>query len=333
MKTLRFFLLIAVLGALALPAAPVFSAAPSAYDLIAAVNDLRAAQGLNPLEVNSALMAAAQSQSDYLGSAYGTNFPSWDEGHIGSGGTRARDRAVAFGYPLEAGMNVVENWAGGNNNTPLSDIVYNYWSDASHWSTMTTADGVAVGAGVTEGDGYVYYILDVAVKYGSGGSTGGGVASTIPTTAVTAQVAPVKIATPDAEGKIVHEVGSLQSLWSIAIAYGVTIDQIKASNGLTSDTIFTGQKLVIQAAFTPTPEPTATLTPRPPTRTPIPQQTPLPVATEVPAEKPAGAAAFSFDRKTLGLALILICAVGLGLMLIGSSARNKKPPKDGDDNQ
>jgi LysM repeat protein len=321
----------AVFCTLALPKAGVHSAAPSPYDVIAAVNELRAGMGLPALEINGSLMASAQGQSDYLGSNYGTNFPSWDQGHIGAGGTYARDRAVAAGYPLAAGMNVVENWAGGNNSTALSEIIYNYWSDSAHMSTMVTADGVAVGAGVTEGNGYVYYILDVAVKYGSGGTnTGGGVASTIPTTAVTAQVAPVQVATPNADGKVIHVVKSLQTLWSIAVAYDITIDQIKATNGLKNDTIFTGQELVIQAAYTPTPSPTATLTPRPLTRTPIPQQTAQPVAT-VQEEGKGNSGARSIlnmDRKTMGLILILICGVGLALMIIGSAGKDKKPPKE-----
>jgi LysM repeat protein len=226
---------------------------------------------------------------------------------------------------------VVENWAGGNNSTPLFDIIYDYWSDPAHMGTMTTADGVAVGAGVTEGDGYVYYILDVAVKYGSGGSNpGGGVASTIPTTAVTAQVAPVQVASPNADGKIIHTVKLGQALWSIAVAYDTTPAQIKAVNGLTSDIITVGQELVIQVAYTPTPSPTATLTPRPPTRTPIPQQTAQPVATVQEQSKGNSAAKsiLNMDRKTMGLVLILICGVGLGLMIIGSSSKNKKPPKE-----
>jgi LysM repeat protein len=327
MKKMRFLLLLAVIFSLSLPRAKVYSAAPSSYDLIAAVNELRQNQGLSALEIDGSLMAAAQSQSDYLGSTYGTSFPTWDQGHIGAGGTYARDRAVAAGYPLGAGMNVVENWAGGNNSTALSEIIYNYWSDSAHWNTMTTADGVAVGAGITEGDGYVYYILDVAVKYGSGGTTSGGVASTIPTTAVTAQVAPVQVATPNAEGKIIHVVKNLQTLWSIAVAYDITVDQLKASNGLSSNTIYVGQELVIQAAYTPTPSPTATLTPRPPTRTPIPQQTAQPVVTATEEGKGTEQSILNMNRKTMGLALILICGVGLALMIIGSASRDKKPPK------
>ena len=333
MKKIRFLLLMAVFCTLALPKAGVRSAAPSPYDVIAAVNELRAGKGLPALEIDGSLMAAAQGQSDYLGSTYGTNFPSWDQGHTGAGGTYARDRAVAAGYPLAAGMNVVENWAGGNNSTPLFDVIYDYWADDAHMSTMITADGVAVGAGVTEGDGYVYYILNVAVRYGSGGSSsGGGVASTIPTTAVTAQVAPVRVATPDAEGRIIHVVKNLETLWGIAVAYETTIDQIKAAEWVDQPTRSSpGRNWSIQAGYTPTPSPTATLTPRPPTRTPIPQQTARPVATVQDKESGNGSSAQSIlnmDRKTMGLILILICGVGLALMVLGSAGKNKKPPKE-----
>jgi len=334
MKKIPTLLLTAVLCALALPKSGVRSAAPSPYDVIAAVNELRAGKGLAALEIDGSLMTAAQGQSDYLGSTYGTDFPSWDQGHIGAGGTTARDRAIAAGYPLAAGMNVVENWAGGNNSTPLFDVIYDYWADDAHLSTMLTADGVAAGAGVTEGDGYVYYILNVAVRYGSGGSSsGGGVASTIPTTAVTAQVAPVRVATPDAEGRIIHVVKDLESLWGIAVAYETTIDQIKAVNGLNTDTIFTGQELVIQMGYTPTPSPTATLTPRPPTRTPIPQQTAQPIATaqEKGTQKSGARSFLNMDRKTMGLVLILICGAGLALIVLGSAGKGKKePPKEED---
>ncbi len=46
---------------------------PSAYDLITAVNEFRAKNGLGSLETNTALMAAGKVQSDYLASIGYTN--------------------------------------------------------------------------------------------------------------------------------------------------------------------------------------------------------------------------------------------------------------------
>ena len=61
---------------------------------------------------------------------------------------------------------------------------------------------------------------------------------------------PLTTTTPNPNGSIVHLVGYGQSLWSIAIAYGVKIDEIRTQNGLATDStdIYAGQKLVIHPA-------------------------------------------------------------------------------------
>lgn len=326
MKTSRIFLLLAVVVSIFFPFQQVQSAAPSPYDLIAMVNDLRLKNGLPEMEIDGALMAAAQVQSDYLGSQYGTSFPSWEMGHIGAGGTNAIDRAAASGYSAGSDWNVVENWAGGKNSTTLNEIVYSYWNDDAHMGNMLHPDVVHVGAGVTEGDGYVYYIIDFGVKYGSGGSTGGGVASTVPTTAVTPKVAPVTVATPGEDGSIVHEVKIGQALWSIAIAYEVTVPQLLALNNLSADTVINvGQNLLVRLAYTPTPSPTASQTPRPPTRTPIPARTAQNVNTQTPENNTDVNGFLGLSRQTMGLALILICGIGLVLIVVGTMAKDKKP--------
>jgi LysM repeat protein len=166
-----------------------------------------------------------------------------------------------------------------------------------------------------------YYILNLAGSYDGAAHTGGGAASTIPTTAVKAQVAPVQLATPEPDGSIVHTVETGQAPWSIAAAYDITLDQLVALNNLGKNpVIYVGQKLIIQPAATPTPTPTVTLTPRPPTRTPIPAQTAQPVATQEPE---TGGALLNLDRSTLGLILILICGAGLALMVIGTISKDK----------
>jgi len=61
--------------------------------------------------------------------------------------------------------------------------------------------------------------------------------------------------TPDADGKIIHEVQSYQALITIAGAYGVTVDRILALNGLQQDwPLQIGQKLLIYPGnITPSP--------------------------------------------------------------------------------
>jgi LysM repeat protein len=62
-------------------------------------------------------------------------------------------------------------------------------------------------------------------------------------------------AAPDADGRIVHEVGAYQALITIAEAYQVSVERILALNGLQSDwPLQIGQKLVIsQGNITPSP--------------------------------------------------------------------------------
>ena len=176
MKQTKILLLLTVMvAALLLPNGSIKASAPSAYDLIAAVNDLRANNGLSAISTDGILMSAAQTQSDYLANT--CNLSSCN-GHVGAGGTYAKDRAVAAGYDLQPGMNVIEAWAGRNANVGISEVIYDTWSDADHMAVMLHPDAIGVGAGITESeDGYIYYVLNVAVNYGSGGS-GASVSST-----------------------------------------------------------------------------------------------------------------------------------------------------------
>ena len=72
---------------------------------------------------------------------------------------------------------------------------------------------------------------------------------------------PVGTNTPNADGIIIHIVQYGETLYTIAQAYGVPIDQILRNSGLSPTTteIFEGQELLIQTAQEPTP----TLTPTP----------------------------------------------------------------------
>jgi LysM repeat protein len=78
-------------------------------------------------------------------------------------------------------------------------------------------------------------------------------------------VIPVTVATPNADGDVIHEVKPGQSLWQIAITYNAKIDEIKRLNDLYGDDIYPGTKLLIRkgAVLTP-PLPSATREVEPP---------------------------------------------------------------------
>ena len=333
MRQTRVLLLLAVLFISLVPVGVVAAEAPSANDLVAAVNDLRSTDGLATLDLNASLMEAAQTQAEYLASFYDTNYPSAEAGHVGENGSYARDRAVAAGYNLTSGMNVIENWAGGNSATTIAEVISDDWGDASHMANLLHPDGVAIGAGVAESEGgALYFVINIGVLYGTGSSassSSSGVYSTVPTTAVTAAVALVQVATSLPDGSIIHVVKSGEALWNIAAAYDKTVDELLELNYISEDVITVGQEIVIQGAYTATPTPLPTSTPQPPTRTPVPARTIQPSDNQ--SDEPAAddneeedGSFLGLDRQTMGLALILICGAGLALVVLGTISKGKE---------
>ena len=79
------------------------------------------------------------------------------------------------------------------------------------------------------------------------------------------EVVPVEVATPQEDGSIIHTVKEGQTLWSIAAAYDITVDQLRLLNHLPedSDVIYEGQKFYIREPSIQTPALTSIVTPMP----------------------------------------------------------------------
>jgi len=127
--------------------------------------------------------------------------------------------------------------------------------------------------------------------------------------------------TPNEDGIITHTVKYGETLFTISQAYGVPIDQILNNSGLGQSTteIREGQVLLIQTAQEPSP-PTPTEEPHTPTPTvPRPTMTPFPTRTPAPTFTPTPLP--SIIHRTLGqgtyvgVALIVICGIGLILVI------------------
>jgi LysM repeat protein len=157
------------------------------------------------------------------------------------------------------------------------------------------------------------------------GSSGQG---DVPTSAPA--VSPLVTATPNPDGSVVHEVQPGQALWSIAIAYGVTLQEIYSLNGLSEGAVIRpGDQLVIVAAL-PSPTPTQTVTPTrtlPPTPTRRPTQTPAPpTLTPTITWTPAPGSASPASTARLDPLLLLIAggaALGGILLLTGVLLRRR----------
>ena len=295
--------------------------ASDASAVIDAVNSLRISNGLAPYSTSSILMGTAQGQADYMASTGGA-------GHTGPGGSTVTQRLLEAGYPLAGDLSLggfrSENVIGSPGMT-AEGAVAAWQGDSVHLHTMLSSDLTEIGAGVSETDGVYYYVIDCARPTGSGAPqayTPG--AESAYGAGMNEIIMPVSQSTPNEKGEIIHEVKSGQSLWQIAIAYGVKIDQIRGLNQLaTAYLINPGDTLLIKTVETPTPQPptaipttpaalptvsTSTQNPtEPPTATPTP--TPAP-----PLANPLGAGG------AVG-AIILVALAAAGLVAWAGRAR------------
>jgi uncharacterized protein YkwD len=317
-----------------------------ASQLIAEVNSLRAAYGLPAYKVSSALMSAAQKQSNYQ-----AEIGAWT--HTGPGGSSPRDRAIAAGYGGGAKVFISENVAAGVN-LSTSKAVYEMWQNALHLETMISPYFTHIGAGVGQSGDWVYYTIVVGYLSSSPGSGSNSAVSAPPDAAgvtpapTIIPVIPITIATPGIDGSIIHEVQSGQFLENIANTYEVSLADLMALNGLTEQSvIYPGEQILIQAGKTPenpqgtaeveatqetetaTPTHSATPTSKPPTRTP----TPVPVAMDIPVQaSPTASPLLELDepeQDDAGGSNYLLFAVfglaisGTAMILLGSFLKKR----------
>lgn len=228
------------------------SGAGSRSELILAMNTLRVSQGLPALIEDPIVNAVAQATAEIMAA----NNMSW---HIGD----VRGRIAAAGYGGGATVWATENFAVGRMSI---DEIMQVWADPDHMRPAVNPAYCHVGAGVARAaDGRYYYILQAAYTSGQacgeykpvpGDDPGTGANPDPPVSQI---ITPVKIATPDADGRIYHLVLAGQSFWSIAIAYQITIRDLEVWNNLSSDNgLFVEQKLFIpsigtEGYATPTP--------------------------------------------------------------------------------
>jgi uncharacterized protein YkwD len=250
--------------------APYFS---SATELIDAVNALRSSYGLSPYTPNNILMSLAQGQAEYILSI-GTGT------HISANGLRPFERALQAGYPVAGDLSLggffSENITEGSGMT-AAEAVENWTGDAPHLNTMISPNLQDIGAGVAFSGTFYYYVIDCGL------STSG---TAVPYSAPPISKTPFSTVvpkTPNADGSITYIVKPGDTALGIAIANGLTLDELLGLNGLTAKSIiYPNQVIIVHAGFTPTAtQPTSTPTDRP-TITPWPTSTPTLTRTPIP---------------------------------------------------
>jgi LysM repeat protein len=183
---------------------------------------------------------------------------------------------LSLGYPLSGDLSLdgyrSENWVVART---AQEAVDTWLTDIPHMETMLSPDRSDIGAAVAVSD-QIYLVLETALQTRSGEmqydaypiltAIAGGGSSVSGDSSVPQYIIPVKRSTARPDGNVIHKVQYGQSLWSIAVTYNTTIDQICAWNNLGETTeIYDGQILLVQMGATQPPPPTktplATITP------------------------------------------------------------------------
>jgi uncharacterized protein YkwD/LysM repeat protein len=249
----------------------------TASSLIAEVNVLRTSNGLPAYTVSTILMGTAQGQADYMAATGSIT-------HTGPNGITLTQRLLNAGYPLAGDLSLggfrAENITGGPNKT-AAQAVQEWTGDAAHLNTMLSPNLQEIGAGVARVGEMYYLVIDCALPTGSGQQqayTPPAGASVPGTFAPSDFIVPVVTSTPDSDGFVYHEVQYGQTLWSLAIAYGVKIDGIRSLNNLgPEEIIYQGERLLVRKDA-------------PPSNTPVPSDTSEPVSPATPLEFPTAMA-------------------------------------------
>ncbi|HSB02505.1 MAG TPA: LysM peptidoglycan-binding domain-containing protein [Anaerolineales bacterium] len=240
-------------------------------DIINAVNDLRIQNGLPVLAVHQALMDIAAQTANALAATEG------GAGHYRPCNLTLGQMLLMRGFALWGDLSQdgyrSENWV----TADTVEQAISFWSsDELHLDTMLDSNRSHIGAAIAVGD-QVYMVIVTALQVPSGKMQWG--ADKYLTQAAVTQAAcagwstqragsgnpgdlsqysvPVVRSTARPDGDVIHEVKYGQTLWSIAIDYGTTIEQIKRLNNLTSDTVVPGWTLLVKKGATqPVPSPT-----------------------------------------------------------------------------
>jgi len=314
---------------------PTATQPPTPAEIIDAINAWRLSYGLPPLAVHPVLMTLAQRQADGIAAGL--------RGHWRPYGLTLGQLLIMEGYPLAGDLTQdgyrSENWI--TSMTAQGAIEAWLWDD-EHSNTMLSEFRSDIGAGVSMsrdewGRDQIYVVIETALQTRSGQqqSPARDFLTRLPsiingTTSINGTpvplsegqyIIPVIRNTARPDGDVVHQVQYGQSLWSIAITYGTTIEQIQRLNNLGDSTVvYEQQKLLVQKGATqPVVVPTQTAAVAfsiSPPLTPSPTATLTEIAARIDAQ-PIGQSAW--------VVLVIIIGLSLGLAALGAGLRVKTP--------
>ncbi len=243
---------------------------PTADELINAVNALRLAYGMVPLNPHPVLMQVAQEEVNGIASGAG--------GHWRPDNVTLGQWLIMLGYPLSGDLSLdgyrSENWVVAST---VDEAISAWLGDDPHTNTMLSPNRSDIGAAVAVGD-QTYFVIETALQTRSGQqqSDAYDILTGIPMTQavysngaplsdaeglIPEYIIPVMRSTARPDGDVYHKVQNGQTLWSIAVTYGTTIKRLAALNNLGDSTIVhPDQMLLVQKGATQPAPVTATFT-------------------------------------------------------------------------
>lgn len=302
----------------ATPSATETPAPLSPYQVIEMINQARVAYGLQALMIDPILMSVAQATAEIMAA-------NQMQGHIGD----VRGRVMAAGYGGGDAAWATENFVVLPPGANALDILQ-AWADDEHMIPVVNPNYQHIGAGVAIApDGMVYYVLQAAYTshgwYRPNPTRRPGTPS--PTVdAVSQLIYPVRTTTPQPDGRLIHVVQQGQTLWSIAVAYGVHIADLQRLNYYPGDyfTVYVGQRLVIPTRASSTAQVketsalqsdvTATASQITPVLAPVERVTFTLTPSQRAAESDSKSFAFN-PAKAIAIGVILIAAAALVLTI------------------
>ncbi len=309
---------------------------PTPAQIIDEVNLLRLQHGLNLLLANDVLMQVAAEQANALAASEGAI------GHERPCGMTLGEQLLLMGFPLWGDLSMdgyrSENWGMA---MTAEDAITMWLGDDEHTNTMLSPNRSDIGAAVGISNGQFFVVLETALSTPSRKHQG--TAYDILTKVPMTQAAcmgwttpgsgyvdlsqysiPVALSTARPDGDVVHEVQYGQTLWSIAIEYGTTIEQLKRLNNLPDDTVVSGWKLLVKKGATQPAHlsPTFILSSLAPSTTPTGAWTPTITPTLARNE-------MSMFKETLGTNKIVVVAMIISFSvlvaaLVGFGKRKEK---------
>ncbi len=239
-----------------------------AVEIIRLINEYRAGQGLNPYTFNQKLALTAQGHAEYQASinSPGTHVGGTDETHTST------DRARLQGYNGNVEyFRTDEMIYNGGFATPQK--AFDWWKASPiHNGIMTSEIYHEVGVGIAlSSSGQIYYTVNVGMIPNV--TVPGPMEYRAPTVEEykpADESIDVVTAAPGVDGSIYHTYKQGETLPTIAVAYGITLEKLLTLNGLSASEIPADGTLLVIQLPTATSTPTATPT-KPPIATPEPQ--------------------------------------------------------------